>query len=185
MDKNDAERDINQCLAPDSLISGPMIRTRSKLNQASQINLISCADLDKLRRIAKQVFKWNAAFKPETLSSDEHRFWQKFDKAGVFKLLTGNPNQAPDYHKYLQCYWRQPALPVVIQPALPIVAPARVPLPQPVIPQLQPNVGPAFPPAPGTHSCRYQSRPSLSDGSLLSFGRSGLSSFTCHSSTMK
>ena len=93
-----------------------------------------------MRRINKKVFKQKAAFKPETLSSDKLKFWQKFDRAKVFKLLTGNPNRAPDYHEYLQCYWHQPAPPVVIAPA-----PAPAPL---ILPQVQPNMGRAFPPAP-------------------------------------
>ena len=155
MDQSDVESDINQSLPPDSLIKGPMTRARSKLNQASQINVISCADLDKLRRIAKKVFKLNAAFKPATLSSDELRLWQRFDKAEVFELLTGNPNRAPDYHEYLQCPWQTQAPPVVIAPApVPVQGPAPAPLPQLVLPQLQPNVGPPASAQPPTRTSR-------------------------------
>ena len=90
--------------------------------------------------------KLNPAFKPETLSSDELRLWQKFDKAKVFELLTQNPSRAPDYHEYLQCYWHQQAPPVIIAPApVPAPAPALAPAPLPplILPQVQPNVGPA------------------------------------------
>ena len=51
------------------------------------MNLISCADLDKLRRIAKKVFKLNTAFKPNQTSSDFGKSFTK-PKSSNYQLET-------------------------------------------------------------------------------------------------
>ena len=127
-DEEDANPEVEKLIKtpnPSADPQGPMTRSRAKLiNQTQQINLISHQELGKLRSIAKKVFRNNADFKPETLTSEELQFWRRFDKSEVFELLTGRAHHAPDFHEYIQCYWPRTPGPIFVYnpadfPALP------------------------------------------------------------------